>query len=72
MSDWQDSPTVFLTGKVCPWGCGSTSFVHGWTSDNGDGSKTQYQICRRCSRRVRFVVEILPPSGDSVIWPTDN
>jgi hypothetical protein len=61
--DWSDAPIVFLTGKSCPH-CGGRKFIHCWTDANGDGSRTQRQICKRCSRRVLFVIEF-PPSGEN-------
>jgi hypothetical protein len=68
---WSDAPAVHLVAKVCPWPrCGSTRFVNCWVRDNGDGSRTQFQVCRACSRRVRFVIEReSPPDGGSVVWP---
>jgi hypothetical protein len=59
--------------KVCPYeGCGGREFVHVWTSANGDDTRTQRQICARCSRRVLFTFEPHPHAGDLTLWPSDN
>lgn len=57
-SPWNDARYVFLTAKACP-ACGSARFIHCWSSNEGDGTRTQREICRRCSARIVFVLE--PP-----------
>ncbi|MDQ3331956.1 MAG: hypothetical protein M3552_15095, partial [Planctomycetota bacterium] len=56
--------------KACPH-CGHTKFVPCWTADGVDGSRTQHRICRHCSGRVKFALE-LPQNGESTVWPVDN
>jgi len=67
---WIDAPIVELPAKRCPHpGCDSSKFIHVWSSDNHDGSRSQRQICCRCSRRVIFVVGDFPQAGNEPIWP---
>jgi hypothetical protein len=70
-SQWQDAPRVTLFDKRCPHpDCDSSEFIHSWTEDNGDGSRTQSQVCARCSRPVRWIIEPHPRDGDLVYWPS--
>ena len=64
---WPETVMVEIVRKQCPY-CQWTKFENVWSESNGDDrSRTQFQVCKRCSRRIRFVVN--PPSGDSVIFP---
>lgn len=70
---FREAPRCTLFYKVCPYeGCDGKIFGHVWTEQNGDDTRSQYQICDTCGRPVVWIYEPHPRGGGLTFFPLDN
>lgn len=67
MTSWDAAPTVVVYRPLCPV-CGASERVLVRSVDQGDGSRLQLAVCRRCSGRFRILVEV-PEVGNLETLP---
>jgi hypothetical protein len=67
MTTWADAPTILIPIATCP-ACGSVDRILVRSIDQGDGSRLQLAVCRRCSSRYRILLEI-PSAGNCDMLP---